>query len=59
MASPIRRLLRCRPSSMAGPKRCTPTTPPDLDRALELMSEAGYEDGFSVDLHCPNDRYLN
>jgi len=32
---------------------------PDLDRALELMSEAGYEDGFSVDLHCPNDRYLN
>jgi peptide/nickel transport system substrate-binding protein len=32
---------------------------PDIERALELMSEAGYEDGFSVDMHCPNDRYLN
>lgn len=32
---------------------------PDYDRAKELMAEAGYENGFSVDLHCPNDRYLN
>lgn len=32
---------------------------PDPERGLELMAEAGYEDGFSVDLHCPNDRYLN
>lgn len=23
------------------------------------MADAGYADGFSVDLHCPNDRYLN
>jgi peptide/nickel transport system substrate-binding protein len=23
------------------------------------MAEAGYADGFSVDLNCPNDRYLN
>lgn len=32
---------------------------PDIARAQELMAEAGYGDGFSVDLHCPNDRYLN
>ncbi len=32
---------------------------PDIERANELMAEAGYGDGFSVDLHCPNDRYLN
>ena len=32
---------------------------PDLERAQALMAEAGYPDGFSVDLHCPNDRYLN
>ncbi len=31
----------------------------DLDRALELMEEAGYGDGFQVTLHCPNDRYVN
>jgi peptide/nickel transport system substrate-binding protein len=33
--------------------------PPDLDRAKALMAEAGYPEGFTVDLHCPNDRYLN
>ena len=32
---------------------------PDIARATELMAEAGYADGFSIDLHCPNDRYLN
>jgi peptide/nickel transport system substrate-binding protein len=32
---------------------------PDLERAQALMEEAGYADGFSVDLHTPNDRYLN
>nr|WP_209425010.1 ABC transporter substrate-binding protein [Pararhodobacter sp. SW119] len=32
---------------------------PDYERAGELIREAGYENGFSVDLHCPNDRYLN
>jgi peptide/nickel transport system substrate-binding protein len=32
---------------------------PDYERASALMAEAGYADGFSVDLHCPNDRYLN
>ncbi|WP_439562107.1 ABC transporter substrate-binding protein [Roseinatronobacter sp.] len=32
---------------------------PDYARAAELVAEAGYPDGFSVDLNCPNDRYLN
>lgn len=32
---------------------------PDLEKAQALMEEAGYGDGFSVTLHCPNDRYLN
>ncbi len=34
-------------------------SPPDYERGTELMAAAGYPDGFSVDLHCPNDRYLN
>ncbi|MDO5647073.1 ABC transporter substrate-binding protein [Paracoccus sp. (in: a-proteobacteria)] len=32
---------------------------PDVDRAKELLAEAGYPNGFSLDLNCPNDRYLN
>ncbi len=32
---------------------------PNYERAAALVAEAGYPDGFSVDLHCPNDRYLN
>jgi peptide/nickel transport system substrate-binding protein len=31
----------------------------DPDRARELLAEAGYPDGFSFELSCPNDRYLN
>ena len=31
----------------------------DLDAARALLSEAGYPDGFSFGLSCPNDRYLN
>ncbi|MEM9013120.1 MAG: ABC transporter substrate-binding protein [Pseudomonadota bacterium] len=31
----------------------------DLEQARALMAEAGYEDGFSVQLDCPNDRYIN
>ena len=33
--------------------------PPNVDRAKELMTAAGYPNGFTVDLHCPNDRYIN
>lgn len=31
----------------------------DVERAQELMAEAGYPDGFSVTLDTPNDRYVN
>lgn len=31
----------------------------DIDAAKALMAEAGYADGFSIQLDCPNDRYIN
>lgn len=31
----------------------------DRDRARALLAEAGYPDGFSATLQCPNDRYIN
>jgi peptide/nickel transport system substrate-binding protein len=31
----------------------------DTERAKALMEEAGYGDGFSIQLDCPNDRYVN
>ena len=31
----------------------------DLEKAKGLMAEAGYADGFSVQLDCPNNRYNN
>jgi len=31
----------------------------DIDAAKALMAEAGYGDGFTITLHCPNDRYIN
>ncbi|MDN3520338.1 ABC transporter substrate-binding protein [Halomonas ramblicola] len=32
--------------------------PYDPEAALQLLAEAGYPDGFSVGLDCPNDRYV-
>ncbi|MAU95226.1 MAG: ABC transporter substrate-binding protein [Fulvimarina sp.] len=32
---------------------------PDLERAKQLMEEAGHEDGFDVTLDCTNDRFMN
>ncbi|RUT30277.1 ABC transporter substrate-binding protein [Arsenicitalea aurantiaca] len=32
---------------------------PDLERARELLAEAGYPDGFTVTLDTPNNRYVN
>ena len=31
----------------------------DVDKAKALLAEAGYADGFSFGLKCPNNRYLN
>lgn len=31
----------------------------DRERARKLLQEAGYADGFSATLQCPNDRYIN
>ncbi len=31
----------------------------DIEAAKALMAEAGYADGFSIRLDCPNDRYIN
>jgi peptide/nickel transport system substrate-binding protein len=31
----------------------------DVEAAKALMAEAGYADGFSIQLDCPNDRYIN
>ena len=31
----------------------------DIERAQQLMAEAGYEDGFSVEMVAPNNRYVN
>ncbi len=31
----------------------------DVDAAKALMADAGYGDGFSIVLNCPNDRYIN
>lgn len=31
----------------------------DIDGAKALMADAGYGDGFSIQLDCPNDRYIN
>lgn len=33
--------------------------PYDVEAAKALMEEAGYGDGFSVGMDCPNDRYVN
>ncbi len=31
----------------------------NVEKAKALLAEAGYADGFSFGLKCPNDRYLN
>ncbi len=31
----------------------------DIEAARALMADAGYGDGFSIRLNCPNDRYIN
>ncbi len=31
----------------------------DIEAAKKLLADAGYKDGFEVDLACPNNRYIN
>jgi len=33
--------------------------PYDIDKAKQLLTDAGYEDGFGFTLDCPNNRYIN
>lgn len=33
--------------------------PYDVDAAKKLLTDAGYPDGFTVGMDCPNDRYVN
>ncbi|MBN9061702.1 MAG: ABC transporter substrate-binding protein [Rhizobiales bacterium 65-9] len=33
--------------------------PYSVDASKKLLAEAGYPDGFSVEMDCPNDRYVN
>ncbi len=33
--------------------------PYDVDAAKKLLTEAGYPDGFELQMDCPNDRYVN
>ena len=33
--------------------------PYDVDAAKKLLTDAGYPDGFTVGMECPNDRYVN
>ena len=59
-ASPRPQASSCRPSSN-GWTEALDALPEGDDggRAWALMEEAGYGDGFSVQLDCPNDRYVN
>jgi peptide/nickel transport system substrate-binding protein len=56
LAGPAGQLL---PSPMFGTDPDRGPIPYDPDRARELLAEAGYEDGFSMVLGTPNDRYIN
>ena len=33
--------------------------PYDVAAAKQLLADAGYPDGFDIELRCPNDRYVN
>ncbi|WP_164659061.1 ABC transporter substrate-binding protein [Tropicibacter sp. Alg240-R139] len=46
--------------AMNGYSRVLSERPPfDVTKAKDLLTEAGYPNGFSFGLKCPNDRYLN
>ena len=41
------------------PKDLDRVKPPDREGAKKLLADAGYAQGFSVTLDCPNNRYIN
>ncbi len=48
------------PAGISGYSEANPDRPEyDPDKAKALLAEAGYPDGFSFGLKCPNDRYIN
>ena len=47
------------PSSIGYTKELDRPPPFDVTRARRLMADSGYGSGFSVALHCSNDRYVN
>jgi peptide/nickel transport system substrate-binding protein len=47
------------PSILASNPEAEKRLPYDPKRARELLSEAGYPNGFDVTLDCPNNRYVN
>ncbi|GAJ98549.1 ABC transporter substrate-binding protein [Geomicrobium sp. JCM 19055] len=55
-ATPTR--TRVTPGNNGANEELHDTSVYDLDRALELMEEAGYAEGFEMTLHSPRGRYL-
>ncbi len=47
------------PSVTGYDERLGARLPFDLDKAKALMAEAGYGEGFTLTMDCPNDRYVN
>ena len=56
LSEPAGQLL---PWPMFGTEEDRGPIPFDPDRARELLTEAGYPDGFQITLGTPNDRYIN
>ncbi|MEM7446409.1 MAG: ABC transporter substrate-binding protein, partial [Pseudomonadota bacterium] len=47
------------PDGMVGASEIIRVPRYDPERAIELLAEAGYPDGFEIKLHGPSDRYIN
>jgi peptide/nickel transport system substrate-binding protein len=51
--------LMIAPGIKGFPEDLNKRLPHDVEAAKKLLAEAGYPQGFSVGLNCPNDRYVN
>ena len=56
LSSPAGQLM---PKGMSGYVEGMEPYPYDVAKAKELLTEAGYPDGFKLSIHCTNDRYMN